>query len=120
MRLPRIRIWILMTVVALAALGLAGWVLAGRTREYSKLADFWARQEERDLRDASYSDNSVEHAKRMVQSEQAHLEWMEEFARSSVFASHPEELERRRRYCAEIQERLAFKVEDAASRRSGR
>jgi hypothetical protein len=38
MRLPRIRIWLLMTVVALAALGSTGWVLVQRSREYLKIA----------------------------------------------------------------------------------
>jgi hypothetical protein len=38
MKLPRPRIWLLMLVVALAALGKAGWVLVKRSREYSLLA----------------------------------------------------------------------------------
>jgi hypothetical protein len=38
MRLPRIRIWILMTVVALAALASTGWVMVRRSREYLALA----------------------------------------------------------------------------------
>jgi hypothetical protein len=38
MRRPRMRIWVAMFVVALAALGSAGWVLWKRSREYSKRA----------------------------------------------------------------------------------
>jgi hypothetical protein len=38
MRLPRLRIWILMLVVALAALGSAAWILTKRSREYSERA----------------------------------------------------------------------------------
>jgi hypothetical protein len=110
MRLPRFRIWALMVVVALAALASTAWVLVGRSREYSRNADFWAWQENINLRFASSSDKSVEQAKMMVQSSKAHLERMEEFARLPSFLSHPDKLRELQRECVGIQERLAFEV----------
>jgi hypothetical protein len=52
-RLPRVRIWFLMLVVALAALGSAGWVLLKRSREYTELASMHRSIEKAHLWDAT-------------------------------------------------------------------
>jgi hypothetical protein len=54
MRVPRFRVWILMLVVALAAMASAGWVLVTRSREYSTLAESHEARVKRALKNLEY------------------------------------------------------------------
>jgi hypothetical protein len=111
MRLPKFRIWVLMLVVALAALASIGWVWVRRSRDYSKLANQYASLEKITLSLVSSSGQSIERARASVQSAKAHVDRMDEFAGDPVAASHSDLLELIRRERVKANERLTSAVE---------